>query len=411
MSTNYPGALDTTTNLINNATDATVTATTHAQAHNNVADSLIAIETALGVNPKGTYASVAAWLADALVKTPGSAQTITPSGDTVPLILKSGNTLNVSNMQEWRDASSVIQAFMDKSFILSTQGLKIAGTALASTHLSDGATLAHLNSPAFTGTPTAPTAAVDTNTTQVATTAYVVGQGYLKSALAASTYAPLNSPALTGTPTAPTPTATDNSTRIATTAFVKAQTVGYGTAFPGSPTDGQEFVLVDSVTAPTYAWRCRYNASNTGSYKWEFVGGSPVHIDGTNTTSSNGGSVDATGATFTVPHAGVYEVEFGYQAGGGTGRTGGAGSNIELFGQLVVNGVGVGQQLDNSVQLYNGTSTMTLSSVAHAVREVTATAVAQIIKITLSTAAYAGSGGYSATAYGIYLTVIPKFLA
>lgn len=39
---------------------------------------------------------------------------------------------------------------------------------------------ATLASPAFTGTPTAPTAAADTNTTQIATTAYVVGQGYLK---------------------------------------------------------------------------------------------------------------------------------------------------------------------------------------------------------------------------------------
>ncbi|CAB4180527.1 hypothetical protein UFOVP1040_70 [uncultured Caudovirales phage] len=41
--------------------------------------------------------------------------------------------------------------------------------------------VAYLDSPTFTGTPAAPTATVDTNTTQLATTAYVVGQGYLKS--------------------------------------------------------------------------------------------------------------------------------------------------------------------------------------------------------------------------------------
>lgn len=81
-------------------------------------------------------------------------------------------------------------------------------------------TRAALASPTFTGTPAAPTAAVDTNTTQIATTAYVVGQGYLKSATASSTYAPLASPALTGTPTAPTATAGTNTTQIATTAFV-----------------------------------------------------------------------------------------------------------------------------------------------------------------------------------------------
>ena len=79
---------------------------------------------------------------------------------------------------------------------------------------------AALASPTFTGVPAAPTAAVDTNTTQLATTAYVVGQGYLKSATASSTYAPLASPALTGTPTAPTATAGTNTTQIATTAFV-----------------------------------------------------------------------------------------------------------------------------------------------------------------------------------------------
>ena len=51
------------------------------------------------------------------------------------------------------------------------------------------------------GAATATTAAVDTNTTQVATTAYVIGQSYLKSATAASTYVAAASPALTGTPT------------------------------------------------------------------------------------------------------------------------------------------------------------------------------------------------------------------
>jgi hypothetical protein len=89
-------------------------------------------------------------------------------------------------------------------------------------------TRAALASPTFTGTPAAPTAAVDTNTTQLATTAYVVGQGYLKSATASSTYAPLASPAFTGTPSLPTgttgvtQTAGNNTTALATTAFVTA---------------------------------------------------------------------------------------------------------------------------------------------------------------------------------------------
>lgn len=73
--------------------------------------------------------------------------------------------------------------------------------------------LATLSSPTFTGIPSAPTPAVDTNTTQIATTAYVVGQGYAK----------LSSPALTGTPTAPTATQNTNTTQLATTAFVLGQ--------------------------------------------------------------------------------------------------------------------------------------------------------------------------------------------
>jgi hypothetical protein len=48
-----------------------------------------------------------------------------------------------------------------------------------------------------------------------------VGQGYLKSTTASSTYAPLSSPTLTGTPLAPTATTGTNTTQIATTEFVQ----------------------------------------------------------------------------------------------------------------------------------------------------------------------------------------------
>lgn len=89
-----------------------------------------------------------------------------------------------------------------------TLGTVTSGTWQATTISSAyiDAAIARLASPTFTGTPAAPTAAVDTNTTQLATTAYVVGQGYLKSATAASTYAPLASPTFTGTVVLPTAT-------------------------------------------------------------------------------------------------------------------------------------------------------------------------------------------------------------
>ena len=76
------------------------------------------------------------------------------------------------------------------------------------------------NSPQFTGTPTAPTATSGTNSTQIATTAFVQGLiAVLQSAI--SNKVDKHSPSLTGTPTAPTATSDTNSTQIATTAFVQ----------------------------------------------------------------------------------------------------------------------------------------------------------------------------------------------
>jgi len=99
----------------------------------------------------------------------------------------------------------------------------------------------------FAGIPTAPTATAGTNTTQIATTAFVKSavDGLVASAPAAldtlnelaaalgndaafsttvtnslASKAPLANPALTGVPTAPTATAGTNTTQLATTAFV-----------------------------------------------------------------------------------------------------------------------------------------------------------------------------------------------
>lgn len=85
---------------------------------------------------------------------------------------------------------------------------RIATTAFLKSVLEDYAKLA---SPTFTGIPKAPTASTSTNTTQIATTAYVKAQKY----------ATLASPTLTGTPKTSTPVSTDDSTRIPTTAWVK----------------------------------------------------------------------------------------------------------------------------------------------------------------------------------------------
>ena len=109
-------------------------------------------------------------------------------------------------------------------------------------------TYAPLASPTLTGVPAAPTAAVDTNTTQLATTAYVVGQGYLKSATASSTYAPLASPSLTGTPLAPTAAVATNTTQIATTAYVNAEIINDAVVKTVATTKGDIFAATASAT-------------------------------------------------------------------------------------------------------------------------------------------------------------------
>ena len=139
---------------------------------------------------------------------------------------------------------------------------------------ADLADKAPLASPALTGTPTAPTAAASTNTTQIATTAFVQGEltglSFAASAVTSGTfadariaesnvtqheaaltitesqisdlgsYATLASPALTGNPTAPTQAGGNNTTRIATTAFVQGEIADFATlaspALTGTPT-------------------------------------------------------------------------------------------------------------------------------------------------------------------------------
>jgi hypothetical protein len=107
---------------------------------------------------------------------------------------------------------------------------------------------APLDSPHFTGVPTAPTPASNDNSNKIATTAYVQSQNY----------APLASPGFSGVPTAPTATGTTNTTQIATTAFVQSLVGTGGTFTPtsGSVTFSNGFIIksgqsLQSMTNPT----------------------------------------------------------------------------------------------------------------------------------------------------------------
>lgn len=106
------------------------------------------------------------------------------------------------------------------------------------------------NSPAFTGTPTAPTAANETDTTQIATTAFV------HSLLSAALEAFKVSPAFTGIPTAPTAALGTNTTQIATTAFVNTsiEAAKESPVFTGTPTAPTAASTVNSNQIATTAY-------------------------------------------------------------------------------------------------------------------------------------------------------------
>ena len=123
-------------------------------------------------------------------------------------ILKTSPASTLANWQELLTPTDSVVSVAGKTGVVT---LSAADVGLGNVTNESKATM--FTSPGLTGTPTAPTAATATNTTQIATTAFVKAQGY----------APLVSPALTGTPTAPTAATATNNTQVATTAFVKAQ--------------------------------------------------------------------------------------------------------------------------------------------------------------------------------------------
>jgi hypothetical protein len=85
----------------------------------------------------------------------------------------------------------------------------------------------------------------------------------------------------------------------------------YGIALPGSPVDGQEAILVDNVTNPTYQWLFRYNAGSSSAYKWECIGGASTGAEtiGTDTTTSTTIVNLSNGPSILIPRAGDWLVE------------------------------------------------------------------------------------------------------
>jgi hypothetical protein len=93
------------------------------------------------------------------------------------------------------------------------------------------------------------------------------------------------------------------------------------TSLPGSPVDGQEVYLqIDATNGIN--WHLRYRAGSASAYKWEFVGGPPLtaQVEAQESTSSGGyTNLTTPGPLFSLPRAGDYIIESGFQAIGGGG--------------------------------------------------------------------------------------------
>ena len=213
-------------------------------------------------------------------------------------------------------------------------GTPTAPTATVSTNSIQLATTAFVQnnkvSPAFTGTPTAPTAAAGTGTTQLATTAFVQGEKISPAFLGiptaptavagtntvqiATTAFVSNSPAFNGVPTAPTAAYGTNTTQLATTAFVQNEKAS--PAFNGIP------------TVPTAG----NGVSTTQIASTEFVNNSLNNLGTMSTQNAN--AVAITGGTI----SGITPLPL---ASGGTGGATAAAARTNLqLGDLATQNVG-----------------------------------------------------------------------
>jgi len=157
-------------------------------------------------------------------------QVLAVGGDGNVLVARSASTLGLAWLPAVVASAPFTYTTATRTLTAATATNSVAGFLSAADHTTYSgyaatiATLAPLNSPVFTGTPSLPTgttgvtqAALD-STTKLATTAFVTTAGNLKANLA--------SPTFTGTPTLPTgtiavtQTAGNSTTAVATTAFV-----------------------------------------------------------------------------------------------------------------------------------------------------------------------------------------------
>lgn len=174
-----------------------------------------------------------------------------------------------------------------------TNSTQIASTAYVVT------SFAPLASPTFTGTPTLPTGTIavtqtpGNNTTAVATTAFV-----------AASFAPLASPTFTGVPAVPTATTGTSTTQAASTAFVSntfAAPPAYGLTTPNAvhaTTVGATGAITPSTTAGIVGTTLADNA--TAGSVGEYITATSSSTGITTTTVTNITSISLTAGDWDV---------------------------------------------------------------------------------------------------------------
>lgn len=249
------------------------------------------------------------------------------------------------------DAAGIndIYVYRSGAVLETTGGLLVAGAITGMTNVTGTGSFVLAASPTLTGTPTSPTAAVDTNTTQVATTAYVVAQGYLKSSTAGTTYQPLdtdltNIAALTAAGLLVRTSGTTWAHRTITgTAGQITVTNGDGVA--GNPTITLPATITQATTFSsllTSQAGVAVGGALTGATTGAFSGN--VTVGGTLTGMTNvtgtGNLVLATSPTLVTPTLGVASASSLALSGALTGATTGAfSSNVTVGGTLGVTGI------------------------------------------------------------------------
>ncbi len=225
-----------------------------------------------------------------------------------------------------------------------------ADALVASNAATANALKANIASPTFTGTPAAPTPAVDTNTTQLATMAAVLAQAASASPLVNGSVAvgtstrfaradhvhpidtsraPLASPTFTGTPAGPTATLGTNTTQLATTAFVLANSAGssFLQAGTGAVSRTMQDKARDIIDARDFGAVCNGTTDDTAAIQLALNTGNQVllpsgtiRVDGPLTISSGmqlvgkGGLSQETVLTSTSTTGNIIEIASGATA-------------------------------------------------------------------------------------------------